>query len=95
MPWDQIIPNTFEKQDNFIHILMAQLRQKQDVISLKFRCSEKVTKIWPIFHSFFDITWKFQIINGKWAIFCGLLRISEHYDYYIDLIKDWKDFLIF
>ena len=21
----------------------------------------------PIFHSFFDITWQFQIINGKWA----------------------------
>ena len=44
---------------------------RENLISIKFRYSEKATKIWPIFHSFFLTlcTYKRQIIRGRWAKF--------------------------
>ena len=51
-------------------------------IVIKLRYSENATKVWLIFHSFFDIT-KYivlnynQIISGRWPNVFGLLRISE------------------
>ena len=57
---------------------------KSDFITLcnlKFRYSEKATKIWPIFHFLslllFQILTKYVSISERWAKFCGLLRISK------------------
>ena len=47
------------------------------MLLLKFRYSETVTKIWPIFHTFFDFTQQRQIRVEDGQNFCGLLRISE------------------
>ena len=48
---------------------------KNHYISLKFRCSEKVTKIWSICHFFFDIMY-LVASNNKWKM-GGLLKISK------------------
>ena len=76
---------------------MAQLSQKQHVISLKFRFFEKATKIWPIFHSFFF--WHcLAVSNYIWKMGQLVVAFSKYLNfmnYYNDWIRNWKDFLIF
>ena len=59
-------------------VIIACYNNIVKAVLVKFRYSEKATKIWPIFHLEFDAT----ISNAKKRaeerpIFCGLLRISE------------------
>ena len=78
-------PKHFWKTRQFYspdHILMAQLSQKQHVISLKFRYSEEATKMWPIFHSFFDITC-YVVSNYKWKMGQLFVAFSEYLNFMI------------
>ena len=43
-----------------------------DDAHLKFRYHEKATKIHPIFHFLVNITYKHQIISGRWYKFLSL-----------------------
>ena len=64
--------------------LMSQnsdLTKNRLVYIIKFRHSEKATKILSIFHFIFDITLQHQIISGTWIKFFGLF--SEYLNFNI------------
>ena len=48
---------------------------------LMFRYSEKTTKIWPILHSFLSLLSSVELKVEDEPNFCGLLRISELYNF--------------
>ena len=54
---------------------IIEYKVRENIIPIKFRYSEKATKIWPIFHSFFDIMY-LVASNNKWKM-GGLLKISK------------------
>ena len=74
----------FKKEKNNLWIFLS-------IVKLKFRYSEKATKIGPFFHSFFDITYLRQFTSGRWAKFLWpsqrilILRISELYTSQVQL----------